>query len=360
MKHLPELLRQRLRVLYHSISLRDILVVFLLNTVSALLNALHYLIADGAGTALFLASISSYVKVFNLLGFALMFAYFLVSPGPDKALQFGRVVFIGVLAFVISLPLSFLMFDWGHKGVHPLFEASTYLAGNLLLAAWAIFVIVYIKRREARQTFRELRHEIRRTAEQRDRAEMELHLLQAQLEPHFFFNTLANLHNLIDIDRERAKHLLEELTVYLRASIPQFRQRFITLGDELEVVRRYLNIQKIRYGEKLSFAVRAPTELAGRPVLPMSLLTLVENAIKHGIEKSRHGGSIEVQVDAPVAGRLRLLVKDSGGQLGTHDSGTGLANLRARLERAYGAGAQFTLTLEDACTLATLEVPDHV
>ncbi|GAA0345541.1 hypothetical protein GCM10009092_07530 [Bowmanella denitrificans] len=351
-------LRGKLLALYNTISWRDLVVVFLLNTMGALLNALHYLIADGAGFSAFYASISEYIKVYNLLGFALMFSYLLLSPGPDARLGFFRVLSIGGLAFAISLPVSFLMFGWQGKTVHPILAASTYLLGNLLLAAWAIFVIIYIKRRESQIQFQNLRNQIAQTAQQRDKAEMELHLLQAQLEPHFFFNTLANLHNLIDIDGERAKHLLEELTRYLRSTIPQFRQRFIKLSEELEIVRRYLNIQKIRFGDKLNFRIESDDSVAACPVLPMSVLSLVENAIKHGIEKTRRGGTIQI-LARQQGEQLLLTVSDDANLLQQQSEGTGLSNLIARLDTAYEGRARFSIACQSPLTLATLELPLH-
>lgn len=221
----------KFRDLYTLITLRDIGVVFLLNTLGAALNSLHYLLIDGASLTAFYANIIEYIKVYNLLGFALVLSYLLLSPGPDARLSLWRVLSIGGLAFAICLPVSFLIYPWDGRMVHPVIAASTYIMGKLLLSAWAIFAIIYIKRRESQLQFQYLRNQIDATTEQRDNAELELHLLQAQLEPHFFFNTLANLHNLIDIDRERAKLLLEELTSYLRSTIPQFRQRFISLHE---------------------------------------------------------------------------------------------------------------------------------
>ncbi|MBN7820496.1 sensor histidine kinase [Bowmanella yangjiangensis] len=357
MKYL-NLLRDKLLSIYTTIGWRDLVVVLLLNTLGAVLNALHYLIADGADFSAFYASITEYIKVYNLLGFALMFSYLLLSPGPDAKLGFLRVMSIGGLAFAISLPVSFLMFGWSGKAVPPLLAASTYLLGNLLLAAWAIFVIIYVKRRESQIQFQNLRNQIAQTTEQRDKAELELHLLQAQLEPHFFFNTLANLHNLIDIDGERAKHLLEELTRYLRSTIPQFRQRFIKLSEELEIVRRYLNIQKIRFGDKLNFQIDSDDNLATCPVLPMSVLSLVENAIKHGIEKTRRGGTIRI-VATQQGQSMLLTVSDDADLLQDEPQGTGLSNLIARLEKAYDGRARFSMSCQSPLTVATLELPLH-
>lgn len=350
------LLKNKVLKLYNTVSWHDLVVIFLLNTLGALLNALHYLIADGAGFSAFYSGITEYIKVYNLLGFALVFSYLLLSPGPDAKLGFLRVLAIGGLAFSMSLPVSFLMFGWHDKSVHPLLAASTYLLGNLLLAAWAIFVIIYIKRREAQIQFRNLHNQIAETREQRDRAELELHLLQAQLEPHFFYNTLANLHNLIDIDTERAKRLLEELTHYLRSTIPQFRQRFIELHEELEIVQRYLNIQKIRFGERLRFVIECDDGLCSCPILPMSVLSLVENAIKHGIEKTRAGGTIQI-IAKRQEQSLVLTVSDDANLFADQRQGTGLSNLVARLEKAYGKNASFAIFQHSDLTQAQLELP---
>lgn len=358
----------KFKSLYNLISLRDIVVVFLLNTLGAVLNSLHYLLVGGVSLAHFYNSIGEYIKVYNLLGFALVLSYLLLSPGPDGRLGFWRVLAIGALAFAISLPVSFLIYPWDGRIVHPLLAASSYILGKLLLSAWAVFAIIYIKRREAQLQFQHLRNQIVETTEQRDKAELELHLLQAQLEPHFFFNTLANLHNLIDIDGDKAKLLLEELTSYLRSTIPQFRQRFISLAEELDIVQRYLNIQQIRYGQKLTFSIDTDERAANKPVLPMAVLTLVENAIKHGIEKSRYGGCIDVKAQLD-GGRLRISVSDNvaanaaanvsanTAEKATLQPGTGLTNLMARLDKAYGAGATFQISTTPGLTLAQLEFP---
>ncbi|WP_440055119.1 sensor histidine kinase [Pseudoalteromonas sp. T1lg65] len=351
-------LKMKLYLLINTVSWRDIVVVLLLNTLGALLNALHYFVIDGVSFSAFYASIVEYVKVYNLLGFALMFAYLALSPGPDAKLGVLRVLSIGGLAFLISLPFSLFMFGWGSNGVHPLLGASTYLLGNLLLSAWAIFVIIYIKRRESQIKFSTLHHQIAQTTEQRDKAELELHLLQAQLEPHFFFNTLANLHNLIDLDGEKAKYLLEELTEYLRSTIPQFRQRFITLKEELDIVERFLTIQQIRFGKKLRFTIQKLDGPDALPILPMSVLTLVENAIKHGVERSSQGGVINITAIAD-GGLLKVTVSDDANMLRKLNYGTGLSNLKDRLHKVYGNCALFELQRKDGLTIAKLEFPQN-
>lgn len=349
-------LQNKFRSLINILSWRDLVVVFALNTLGAALNAVHYLLVDGADYAGFFEYFSDYVKVYNLLGFSLLFSYLLLSPGPDARLSFWRVLAIGALAYVISVPVSFAFFPWVDKAVHPILASATYMLGKLLLSVWAIFVIIYIKRRESQIQFQHLRNQIEQTEHQRDRAELELHLLQAQLEPHFFFNTLANLHNLIDIDGERAKQLLEELTCYLRSTIPQFRQRFISLDEELDIVQRYLKIQQIRFSDKLHFSIQSDEASRKAMVLPMSVLSLVENAIKHGIEKSKQGGTIEI-TSKTQGNEILISVCDDAGLLEDAQLGTGLSNLQARLEKVYEGRARFHIRSQPDITVATLEFP---
>lgn len=353
------LIQSNVSKLSHFLTFKDIVIVFLLNTFSAALNALHYYLTSDAPDLEVYRGVIEYIKVFNLLGFSLMFSYLLLSPGPDGKIYLGRVLLIGFLAFVISFPISLVMFDWDDDSIHPFILASTYLLGNLLLAAWAIFVVIYIKRRESIHHIDQLHYQIEKRTEERDKAELELHLLQAQLEPHFFFNTLANLHNLIDIDPQIAKKLLEELTEYLRSTIPQFRKKYITLGEEIESINRYINIQKLRYKQRLNFEANCDKDLMRTLVLPMSVLSLVENAIKHGVEKSNQDGRIILNVHNIDNDYFEICVQDSLDKLAHYTEGTGVSNLKSRLQKAYGNRAKFELYSENGYTSAKLEVPKH-
>jgi len=219
-------------------------------------------------------------------------------------------------------------------------------------------LIIYVQSRESQPKFQMLKQQIAEQSIARERVEMELHLLQAQIEPHFFYNTLANLHNLIDFDAEKAKHLLEELTEYLRSTVHQYRHKFINLSEEEDMIRRYLNIQKIRFGEQLSYQINIPKNLQHYPILPMSLLTLVENAIKHAVEKNSGQGKIEISAQINNKDSLVLSVTDNVGLLKDKSYGTGIANLIARLEVTYGNLAKFTIDCKpDENTCAQLEVP---
>jgi hypothetical protein len=195
---------------------------------------------------------------------------------------------------------------------------------------------------------------------ERQATEARLRLLQAQIEPHFLFNTLANLHSLIGIDAARAQHMLEHLNDYLRASLQAARKPEATLGDEFALIARYLELLSVRMGERLSWSLALPRSLEAEPLPPMLLQPLVENAIKHGLEPKVEGGRIEVS--AQVRGeRLSLLVRDSGLGLGRHDTagtGLGVQHVRERLAASYGASAWLRLENQHpAGVLASIELP---
>ena len=172
--------------------------------------------------------------------------------------------------------------------------------------------------------------------------------MQAQVEPHFLFNTLASVQYLTETDPRQAGALLGHLIDYLRAALPQLRAHSTTLGREAELARAYLNILKMRIGARLTFAVDIPAELVSQPFPPNLLISLVENAIKHGIEPCPGGGAIEVvaRLDATHGSpALVVSVADTGAGLGSHapGQGIGLANIRERLMLLHGNRAALEL-----------------
>jgi len=184
-----------------------------------------------------------------------------------------------------------------------------------------------------------------------------LSALQAQIEPHFLFNTLATVKRLYETAPERGREMLSSLIGYLRAALPSMRQPGSTLARELELARAYLTVLQMRMGDRLCFNVEAPEDLLGAEMPPLVLGTLLENAIKHGLGSLPEGGSIEIRAcrepAAPAEGepgerqrpaRLRLDVRDTGsGFTGDGGSGVGLANTRSRLNALYGDDAALTL-----------------
>jgi hypothetical protein len=194
------------------------------------------------------------------------------------------------------------------------------------------------------------RTKARQIAAENAASEAQLRLLQAQIEPHFLFNTLANVVSLMDADPARAKSMLEAFVGYLRASLSGLGHGRHTLGDEIDLIDAYMRIIKIRMEDRLEYAIEVPAALRGLPLPALTLQPLVENAIVHGLEPQIAGG--RVRVDARSDGRsLVVTVDDDGAGLGepaTRDarragSGTALANIRRRLEQTYGSGASLDI-----------------
>jgi signal transduction histidine kinase len=174
---------------------------------------------------------------------------------------------------------------------------------------------------------------------ERGRVEAQLRLLQAQIEPHFLFNTLANLDALIATDPARARLMLGHLNDYLRATLAAARKERNSLEEEFALLRNYLEVLAIRMGARLRYELALPEALASLQVPPMLLQPLVENALKHGLEPKVEGGSVRVSAREE-RGRLVLEVADTGlGSHGSGGSGVGLANLRERLAAAFGGAA---------------------
>ncbi len=203
---------------------------------------------------------------------------------------------------------------------------------------------LYVLMREdeaARARLADARCEQERLATQA--TEAQLSALQAQIEPHFLFNTLATVKRLYETDAGRGREMMASLIAYFRAVLPSLRGGGSTLGSELDLARSYLTILKLRMGERLDFDVSAEPRLAAVPMPPMLLPTLVENAIKHGLTPLPEGGRVDVRAFER-DGNLCVQVADTGaGFMASGGSGVGLANTRQRLHALYGCNGCLSL-----------------
>ncbi|MDD5204827.1 MAG: sensor histidine kinase [Desulfobacterales bacterium] len=207
-----------------------------------------------------------------------------------------------------------------------------------------IVTYFFFSRERISQTEAQLQEEqIRRLTLEKKTLETNLRLLQAQIEPHFLFNTLSNVLSLLESDPGRGKAMLEDFTRYLRSSLSRTRDRTTTLGQEMDLVRAYLEIHRVRMGERLHYTMEIPADLRGRSFPPMLVQPLVENAVKHGLEPKIEGGAISIKVEE-TRDRLRLAVADTGsGFSGQRGTGIGLANVRERLEALYDGRGKLIL-----------------
>jgi signal transduction histidine kinase len=200
--------------------------------------------------------------------------------------------------------------------------------------------------------------ELQRIELDRRMTEARLQALRSQSEPHFLFNTLANVQHLYRTDAERGRKMLASFIAYLRTALPQMRQDETTLQHEIDLARTYLDVLQVRMGDRLKVRIDVPSELATLAFPPLALSTLTENAIKHGLNPLPEGGAIEIRARRE-GGVLRVEVADTGAGLRSSGGvGSGVANLRARLAALYGAGAQLALEANVPRGLrATIAVP---
>jgi LytS/YehU family sensor histidine kinase len=192
--------------------------------------------------------------------------------------------------------------------------------------------------------------------------EARMEALQAQIEPHFLFNTLASIDQLIQTDPPRASRMQQSLIRYLRSAMPQMRDGSRpTLGQQVSLSSAFLEIMAVRMEDRLQAAVNVPEGLKSAVFPSMMLQTLVENAIKHGLEPKAEGGRLEIAAEI-VDGELAVHVLDTGrGFVPSADAGVGLANTRERLKAMYNGRAELIITVPSAGgTCATIKVPYEV
>ena len=230
----------------------------------------------------------------------------------------------------------------------PMITIAVYAVGTAIIIRLVLFAG---ERRIERET-QAARQQEQIAAAGRMLAEARLRALQAQIEPHFLYNTLANVVSLIDTQPAQARRMLERFIDYLRASLAASRAESATLGGELDLVRAYLDVLGVRMGARLRYRIEADSDTRQLPIAPMLLQPLVENAIMHGIEPKMEGGEILVRARL-VDDALCVEVSDSGMGLGhappRPGGGVGLSNLRERVRQLHGPTAQLQLIENQAC-----------
>ncbi len=289
-----------------------------------------------------------------LVGLALMLVFGLFERWPARLPRWLARWVLQVLGVAVAVPLAVLALYLviTHGDLVPFWQQETRLTGFATMTGTGVLLAPWI----AMSALMRQRDEIVRSqavAFERERSEMErkaldarLRLLQAQVEPHFLFNTLANVRELVDSNSPQASPVLGSLIAYLRAAVPRLQQPATTMRQEVELVRAYLELMHMRMPDRLQFEVHADEAALALRCPPMTLLTLVENAVRHGIDPSEVGGRIEVRVRVR-DGRCRAQVIDTGVGLKRAGDGlgTGLSTLRERLELTFAGDAQLRLIM---------------
>jgi Histidine kinase/Histidine kinase-, DNA gyrase B-, and HSP90-like ATPase len=291
-------------------------------------------------------------------GFGVNLVYSQCIGLPASLLSFGTRRLLwpnrsAPIAFLLPFVIAFLLLAWfGGTWLaalllgHP-WPVQGYLTSLVITAVAGFVAVLYFWEREkmAGLETEAAQQKSRVETIERQAAQARLALLQAQIEPHFLFNTLANLHALIGAEPARAQAMLSHLNGFLRASLSAARKDRNTLAEEFALLRDYLELLSIRMGARLAFRLDLPQELAQTQVPPMLLQPLVENAVKHGLEPKVEGGEVTVIARRDGA-HMVLQVADNGlGFAAAATSGTnvGLAHLRERLAAIYGAGASLVI-----------------
>ncbi|MCP5182882.1 MAG: histidine kinase [Pseudomonadales bacterium] len=292
------------------------------------------------------------------IGFSINIAFQLLEPWASARLPwYIAPVLITLSGLLVGLTIAgALIFQ------APLFFLSEDYSSLVLGVFFGVFGLLFFSNREnlLRTRVQLSETEARSDRNARQLLETELRLLQAQIEPHFLFNTLSNIVSLIRTDPQGAEATLLNLSRLLRASLNRTRDSTTTLGEELEIIRAYLDIQKVRMGDRLTYCIDIPVALHRCPLPPLLVQPLVENAVIHGVEPSTEPGLVRISA-MQADGSLTITVADYGVGLraGNPGNGIGLRNVRDRLRGLYGHAARLELVAGDAGGLtAELTIPD--
>jgi hypothetical protein len=267
------------------------------------------------------------------------------------------VLQVGAVALVIPV-LMFLHYRWSELPGSPFWRDLVRLSGflaltmsGLLIAPW-IALTALIRQKAAFAQAQAMAFDLERSELARQASDARLQLLQAQVAPHFLFNTLANVHALVQSGSPKAAAVLASLIVYLRAAVPQLHRSSSTVGEELVLAQAYLALMYMRMPDRLEFALDVAPSCLPLKCPPMLLVTLVENAIKHGIDPNELGGNVSI-VGKLIEGRCQVSVSNSGAWSPRTEKnlGTGLDSLRARLNLAFQGEFSFNIkeTNETVC-----------
>ncbi len=306
-----------------------------------------------------------------MLGLLTMTVFGIFEQWPKHLPKWLARWVLQVLCVGLAMPIAtFFIYKLSTTvGAPPFWQDMNRMSGfagltfiSMLLAPWTVLGAL-VRQKEALARHQALAFELERSELERNALDSRLRLLQAQVQPHFLFNTLANVRELVDSGSPQASAVLGSLIAYLRAAVPRLQAAATTLGQELELVRAYLELMQMRMPDRLQFTLDVDDQALALCCPPTTLLTIVENAVRHGIDPSEEGGHIDVRVSLR-GGRCQMQVTDTGVGIqagATHansGTGTGLASLKERLQLVFNGDARLCLSEIDphgVCVL--LDIP---
>jgi sensor histidine kinase YesM len=277
-----------------------------------------------------------------ILGLSATTAFALFEVWPRRLPRWLQRWALQVVAVGIAMPVTIFVMHRSITGKNHDWLLLGFLA--ILLAPWTALAAI-IRQKEDFARHQKLAFALERSELERQALDARLHLLQGQVAPHFLFNTLANVQALVDAGSPQASAVLRSLIAYLRAAVPLLHEPTATIERELQLVRPYLELMQMRMPDRLQYAMNVdPSALKAR-CPPTTLLTLVENAVRHGIDPSEEGGRIDIDIER-LGERCVVRITDTGVGLrpSANGLGTGLTTLRERLRLIFGDAAQLRLT----------------
>ena len=324
--------------------LRDLIYTLILNLMFAVsFTLLAYVFVTKIGIADFPRLFSYNFVLSNLIGFS--FWIVLSSLRPVMHFINQRSFWLVTLFYaflgtaIVTGSMWGFAFITGRSGMLSWIGSREQVFTSFVVAlVISLFIAIMWTRRTEELTAQiQLAQERERVeAAERAAAEANLWALQAQIEPHFLFNTLANVTSLIHTRPDDAKRMLEDFIAYLRATLASSREQRTTLDSEFEMMKNFLSILEIRMGERLRVSLDLPSDLRNATMPPMLLQPIIENAIKHGLEEKLEGGSVSLHA-ARMGESVRISIVDTGlGFRKNSSNGIGLKNVRERIEKLYG------------------------
>lgn len=322
---------------------RNIAYTLILNMMFALgFTLLAFVFVRNLKLADFPSIIGENLIISNVIGFSFWAVFHFLGPLMrtinEKPLWVVTLSYTALGTAIVTASLWGFAFFTGRTGMANWIGSREQIFTSVVISLVISLVLAIAwKQRSEELTAQIALAEERERAESSERAavQADLRALQAQIEPHFLFNTLANVTSLIHAKPDDAKRMLEDFIVYLRATLAATREERTTLGGEFEMMKSFLSIFEIRMGNRLRVHVDLPSELHGESMPPMLLQPLIENAIKHGLESKVEGGSITLTGERSGA-NLLISIIDTGLGFGDKPSnGIGLKNVRERIEKIY-------------------------
>jgi sensor histidine kinase YesM len=283
------------------------------------------------------------LAVTTVFGVAFLSVVAAVSIAPARPRL--RALVLGIAAVVGVLVGHYLVASWsgGFESLLYRSQASVLAPLRFIGVAWFGVAWVLMAERDARISEELFEAQLQETDLRRAAVEARYAVLQAQVEPHFLFNTLAHVRRLYAIDPAAGRRMMRNLRDYLGNANPAMQRDWITLGEDLQLAEAYLSLQKVRMGDRLTYVSDLPADTLEVRVPPMSLTTLVENAVRHGLSSLPEGGEIRIRAERH-PDSVQIEVSDTGrGLVPSQGSGLGLSNLRARLATLHGRNARLAL-----------------